>query len=75
MSLLYAVAGDDSCMDGFLRVDALHLYMEESIGYDSSDEDITTPGAIPDQLSYTFPSLAFSQNGLLERWLFAAEIN
>ena len=75
MSLPYAVASDDSCMDGFLRVDALRLYMEEYISYDSSEEYITTPGAIPDQLSYVFPSLEFSQDGFLEKWLFAAGIN
>ena len=65
-------------MEGFLSVDALHLYMEERIRHDSSEEDSSPtnrPEAIPDQLSYVFPSLQFSQNGLLEKWLFAAELN
>ena len=65
-------------MDGFLSVDALRLYMEARISLNSSDEG-TTPGTdsatdVPTALSYVFPSLQFSENGLLEKWLFAAEL-
>ena len=64
---------NSSCFEGFLSVEALQLYIETT-EEEAMDRD-TSPAVIPNSaLSYVFPSLQVVEDGLLEKWLFAADI-
>ena len=77
---------NSSCFEGFLDIEALQLYMEV-IAEDEEDEDdeeddeamdddrVSETDVIPQSnLSYVFPSLQVVEDGVLEKWLFAADI-
>jgi hypothetical protein len=71
---LVAIEGmNSSCFEGFLSVEALQLYIETT-EEEAMDRD-TSPAVIPNSApSYLFPSLQVVEDGLLEKWLFAADI-
>ena len=66
--------GNSSCFEGALSVDALKLYVEASTSI-SNEEIVPEVADIPPTpLFYVFPSLQFSKGGLLEKWVFGADL-
>ena len=70
---------NSSCFEGFLDIEALQLYMEaitHDKGHDAMDDDrVSETDVVPQSnLSYVFPSLQVVEDGVLEKWLFAADI-
>ena len=73
---------NSSCFEGFLDIEALQLYME-AIAKDKDEENddainndrVLETDVVPQSnLSYVFPSLQVVEDGVLEKWLFAADI-
>ena len=66
---------NSSCIEGFLNAEALQLYVETIDEDSDATEHNTAPDVIPNNtLSYVFPSLQVVEDGLLEKWIFAADI-
>ena len=67
-------------MEGFLSLRALQLYMEAEEDA-HTEEDYEDEHTVPEvsaisinPLSYVFPALRVEESGLLEKWVFAADL-
>ena len=66
-------AADLHCGNGFFSLRALQLYLNaSSSSHQETVSAIPRPPMDQSNSAFVFPSLSFTQNGMLEKWVFAA---